>query len=207
MKLLRYFFFAFVLTLIAVVSIAGFRGQKTTRTPLEIFPDMDRQLKIKAQTSSEFFADGKANRPRVPGTLPHVPEALINYENTGKMGANWGNGIPVKVTLEKMKRGQERYQINCAVCHGAAGDGKGITGQYGLVGIANLHDQRLVDMADGEIYYTIVHGKGNMGGYPHITVEDRWLIIAYMRALQKQHQSIEQAAATAAPAAPEAQAP
>ncbi len=201
MKFLRYFFFAFVLTIITVVSIAGFRGQKTTRQPIEIFPDMDRQLKIKAQTTSQFFADGFANRPQVPGTVPHVPAAVLNYENTGKIGNNWGTGIPFKMTLEKMKRGQERYQINCAVCHGAAGDGKGITSQYGLVGIANLNDDRIDKMADGEIYHTIVYGKGNMGGYPHISVEDRWLIIAYIRALQQQSENLSRAAAVT-PTAP-----
>ncbi|MDZ4743493.1 MAG: cytochrome c [Verrucomicrobiota bacterium] len=200
MKFLRYFFFAFVLSVLTVVIIAGYRGQITTKEPIEIFPDMDRQLKIKGQTTSEFYADGYANRPAVSGTVPHVPAAIINYETTGKMGKNWGTGIPVKVTLEKLKRGQERYQINCAVCHGASGNGKGITSQYGLVGIANLNDDRLVQMSDGQIYNTIAHGIGNMGAYPHISVEDRWLIIAYVRALQKQQKMMEQTNVT--PAAP-----
>lgn len=201
MRFLRYFIFAFVLSIILLVSIAGFRGQKTTREPIEIFPDMDRQLKIKAQTTSDFFADGYANRLPVKGSLPHVPGALINYENTGKMGNNWGTGIPVKLTPEKMKRGQERYQINCAICHGATGNANGIVSQYGLVGIANLNDQRIRQMADGEIFNTITHGKGNMGGYPHIDIEDRWLIIAYMRAIEKQQSALVKAPA-ATPALP-----
>jgi len=84
-----------------------------------------------------------------------------------------------------MQRGKERYTIYCAVCHGASGGGNGIAGQYGLVAIASYHQDRLRTMADGEIFNTITHGKNTMLGYgANIPVDDRWAIVAYVRALQ-----------------------
>src|SRR5208282_2166289 len=85
-----------------------------------------------------------------------------------------------------LDRGEQRYQINCLPCHGPAGDGKGIISKYGLVAMANFHDKRLVDMPDGEIFNTITYGKNLMGAYgPNVALEDRWAIIAYVRALQR----------------------
>jgi mono/diheme cytochrome c family protein len=85
-----------------------------------------------------------------------------------------------------LERGQQRYQINCLPCHGPLGDGKGITSKFGMSGMANFHDQRLVNMPDGEIFNTITHGKNLMGPYgANVVVEDRWAIIAYVRALQR----------------------
>jgi len=81
--------------------------------------------------------------------------------------------------------GQALFRSNCAVCHGASGGGNGVAGQYGLVAIASFHQDRLRDMADGEIYNTITHGKNTMLGYgSKIPVDDRWAIVAYVRALQ-----------------------
>jgi mono/diheme cytochrome c family protein len=108
-----------------------------------------------------------------------------DYLNTGRFGDRWGTGIPLPVTAELMQRGQERYTIFCGVCHGASGGGNGVAGQYGLVAIASFHQDRLRQMADGEIYNTIVMGKNTMLGYgSKIPVDDRWAIVAYVRALQ-----------------------
>ncbi|MFM8715636.1 MAG: c-type cytochrome [Spartobacteria bacterium] len=208
--MLKYFFYTFVLLVVLVVSVAGFRGQKSTKPPFEIFPDMDHQPKVKAQTPSTFYADGRANREPIAGTVPlgyampqHKPvdssngssespykqvkfSSGLSYFDTGRFGNQWGTGMPVEVTPDFIARGQERYAISCKVCHGATGAGNGIAGKYGLVAIANLHQQRIRDMADGEIFNTITHGKNTMMGYgDRIQVQDRWAIIAYMRALQK----------------------
>jgi len=92
----------------------------------------------------------------------------------------------VLVTEALLKRGQERYGIYCAPCHAAAGDGKGITSKYGMVAMANFHDKRLVLMPDGEIFNTITYGKTLMGAYgAQIPINDRWAIVAYIRALQR----------------------
>jgi len=84
-------------------------------------------------------------------------------------------------------RGKERYGIYCAVCHGEAGDGAGVTSKYGIAGIANLHAPNFASdqYADGRLYDVITNGKGNMGAYGYnIPVNDRWAIVAYVRALQ-----------------------
>jgi mono/diheme cytochrome c family protein len=204
--MLRYFFIGLGLFLVGLLAVAGFRGQKSGEPPIEIFPDMDHQPKVKAQVPSDFFADDRGNRQPVPGTVPLGYEAPVSkenpfpdegkyrmvryssgtdYMNTGRFGDQWGTGIPLPVTAELMQRGQERYTIFCGVCHGASGGGNGVAGQYGLVAIASLHQDRLREMADGEIYNTIVMGKNTMLGYgSKIPLDDRWAIVAYVRALQ-----------------------
>jgi len=112
--------------------------------------------------------------------------AGTDYMNTGKMGDQWGTGMPLPVTPELLARGQKVFTINCAVCHGATGQGNGITSKYGLLGIANYHQDKYRQMADGQIFNTITHGYNTMMAYgDKVTVKDRWAIIAYMRALQK----------------------
>ena len=169
---------------LTVVAIAGFRGGFTQRTPIEIFADMDRQPKYKSQTPSPLFPEGRVDRVPPYGTVPFHVATDQPYLITGKMGNMWGTGIPVTVDKQLLARGQERYEINCRVCHGTLGGGNGITTQYGLVGVASLNLDKYREMADGEIFNTITHGKGQMGPYHHIAVEDRWAIIAYIRALQ-----------------------
>jgi mono/diheme cytochrome c family protein len=211
--MVRHFTIILTLLVVLIVSIAGLRGCKTKRPPIEIFPDMVRQPKVKSQVPSDFFADGRGSREPVPGTVPlgyaapssckkACPEGATSvmggaynavifsgsegYADTGKVGTNWGNGIPFTVTKETLERGHARYEIQCAVCHGSTGAGNGIATKYGLVGVANLHQQRLRDMTDGEIYNTIANGKNTMLGYGGvIQVPDRWAIVAYMRALQR----------------------
>lgn len=182
---MKIFFYLLTALVLAIVLLAGFRGSKFSRPPIEIFADMDRQLKFKSQVPTDFFPDGRMDRPTVPGTIPFGLPVDQPYLMTGRMGNRWGDGIPVEVTPALMARGQERYTINCAVCHGGAGGGNGVVTQFGLVGVASFHVDRLRQMPDGQIYHTIVNGKGLMGGYPHIQWEDRWAIVAYIRALQR----------------------
>ena len=181
---IRIFLAIFGSIALAIVAIAGFRGDFTKNTPIEIFPDMDRQPKYKSQTPSPFLPAGRVDRVPPYGSIPFHIQTDQPYLITGKMGSMWGTGIPVTVDQKLLARGQERYQINCQVCHGASGAGNGITSQYGLVGAASYHADKYRTMADGEIFNTITHGKGQMGPYHHIEVKDRWAIIAYIRALQ-----------------------
>lgn len=203
--MLRYFFLIFGFLLLLVIAIAGWRGLKSSRPPIEVFPDMDHQPKVKAQVPSEFYADGVAARLPVPGTVPlgyEVPKedgqrgtspyrkiefsTGDDYENTGKMGDHWGTGFPKEVTMEMMTRGQERYAIFCAVCHGATGAGNGMAQKFGVNTVQSLLQERLRLISDGEMFDTITHGKNTMLGYgDRIPVPDRWAIIAYVRALQK----------------------
>ena len=92
----------------------------------------------------------------------------------------------MKVDATLFARGQDRYTIYCQPCHGAVGDGNGITKQYGMGATPTYHDPRLRDMAEGEIFNTITHGKGNMLPYnDKLLPEDRWAVILYVRTLQR----------------------
>ncbi len=210
--MLRGFLLLSLLFTIAIVAIFGFRGEKSRGSPIEVFPDMVRQMKVRAQAPSNFFADGRGSRMPINGTVPigyemPKPETIAtpatavavppthprvafssgsDYYESGKMGTNWGTGIPVEVTPQLMQRGRERFNITCAMCHGATAAGNGITKQYGLTTVVTLQDDRIRKMADGEIFNTITNGKNTMMAYgPIITVNDRWAIIAYLRALQR----------------------
>jgi mono/diheme cytochrome c family protein len=175
---------------VAIVSIAGFRGGLSRRPPIELFPDMDRQPKLRPQARSLFFANQLSSQLMVPGTIARGAPYQDTPENTGLItgSTNFVENVPVPVTEQLMARGQERYQIHCAPCHGAGGDGKGITTKYGMTIIANLHDLRIVSMADGQIFHTISHGSPSQLMLPyraHVSIPDRWAIIAYLRALQR----------------------
>jgi hypothetical protein len=207
--MLRAFFLISILAAIAIISLAGFRGTHSAKPPIEIFVDMVRNPRYDPQHESDFYADTRAARPPVPGTVPlgyNVPNAFLStgannnkldqdpalfsngtdYYNTGRINGFYGDGIPLKVDRAVLERGRERFNINCAICHGPVGLGNGITSQYGLVGIANFHDSRLRTMPDGQIFNTITLGKNTMGPYgSNISVEDRWAIISYIRALQR----------------------
>ena len=186
---MRYFLLLFLVCTVMVMAIAGKRGSFSRRPPIELFPDMNRQPKLRPQTPDAFFADGKSSRLTVAGTIAredlHYADLPIN---TGHVSGttNFVETIPVEVNGKLLARGQQRFQINCSPCHGAQGDGNGITKKIGAMPIvANLHDKRIVELADGEIFNTITYGKNLMGAYgANVTIEDRWAIVAYLRALQ-----------------------
>jgi mono/diheme cytochrome c family protein len=195
---MRYVYLTLFFVVVLALSILGFRGSLSTRSPLEVFDDMDHQDKYKAQASSKFFADGRADRTRIPGTVAFgrrsdAPDATFlkadsaRFEGKDAKGA-WVVGFPSAITVDAkfMERGQDRYTIYCALCHGAVGDGNGITKQYGMGATPTFHDVRLRTMTEGEIFNTITHGKGNMLSYADkLPADDRWAVIAYMRALQR----------------------
>lgn len=185
---MKYFLGFLILAVASVCLIAGRQGDKSLKPPIEIIPDMDRQPKLRPQAGNDFFADGKSSQLKVDGTVARGSHYADNEVNTGRIpgSTNFVAFIPVPVTKELMARGHQRYDINCAPCHGKVGDGKGITTKYNMVAVANFHDLRLVSMTDGEIFNTITHGKNLMGSYgANVEIEDRWAIIAYIRALQR----------------------
>ncbi len=185
---MRYFLLGFLLLGVLVVSVAGFRGSKSLRPPIEIYDDMDRQLKLRPQTEAGFFPDDRSSRLPVAGTVARDSHFEASPANTGFISGttNYIDNIPVPVTEKLMERGRERFQINCVPCHGALADGNGITKKYGMAIVANLHDPRIVRESDGEIFNVITHGRNLMGAYgPNVVPEDRWAIIAYLRAIQR----------------------
>ena len=187
---MRYFLLIFLVCTVMVVAIAGKRGSLSRREPIELFPDMNRQPKLRPQTPDSFFEDGKSSRPPIAGTVAWEDTHFADIPmNTGRVPGttNFVDTIPVEVTAKLMARGQQRFNINCSPCHGEQGDGNGITKRIGaMLVVANLHDKRIVELRDGEIFNTITYGKSpNMGPYgANVTVEDRWAIVAYLRALQ-----------------------
>ena len=192
---MRYAYYTLAFLVVLLISVMGFRGLISTRPPLEVFPDMDHQAKYKPQASSKFFADGRADRPTPAGTVPFGREATQadpaflradDFRYAGKAAdGSFARGFPVDVTKDLLMRGQGRYGIYCAPCHGALGDGNGITKSYGM-NPATLLDDRLRAMPDGEIFNTITTGKNTMFPYADkLSPDDRWAVIAYVRALQR----------------------
>src|SRR5262249_23022051 len=156
----------FVLTVLGVVAIAGKRGSVSRKPPLEVFPDMDRQPKLRPQTANAFFADRLSSQLPVAGTVARSQPIEVGgrkvypFEedpvNTGRLPGttNFVESLPLPVTAQLLERGQQRFQINCSPCHGALGDAKGITTKLGMIGVADLHQLRLIQIADGEIFNT-----------------------------------------------------
>ncbi len=184
---MRYFLLIFALCTVMVVAIAGKRGSISRRPPIELFPDMNRQPKLRPQVPNAFFADGRSSRPPIPGTIARGDRYEDLPVNTGRVTGttNFVETIPVEVTAKLIARGQQRFNINCSPCHGEQGDGNGVVKKLGLATVANLHDKRIVELPDGEIFNTITYGKNTMGPYgANVTIDDRWAVIAYVRALQ-----------------------
>lgn len=202
---MKYFFLAYALIAILVVSIGGFRGDKFAHTPIEVFPDMDRQDVVKAQNESFFFEDGLGARQPVEGTLPYgfdtdgesTGESLFstgdNYFSTGAIDEFYANGMPSELELNDdnirafLLEGKEGFEINCTICHGEAGNGQGMAAKYGVPAVANLRAENFFQdvYPDGKLYHVITHGKGQMGAYKHnLTLRERWAVVAYVRALQ-----------------------
>lgn len=195
---MRYAYLVLLFVVVSALSVLGFRGSVSQRPPLEIFPDMDHQPKYKPQAQSAFFADKRTDRPAPVGAVPFGDTSLTAnekylgaddhfYRGTNADGS-FARGFPasVKVDAKLMERGKLKYTIYCAPCHGAVGDGNGITKQYGMGATPSYHDDRLRSMPEGEIFNTITHGKNTMLSYADkIEPADRWAVIAYTRALQR----------------------
>jgi mono/diheme cytochrome c family protein len=186
---------AFVCVLI--FSIFGLRGTKFTSPPIDVFPEwafpgMKYQPKFRPQSSSEFFADGRADRMPVEHTVQRGMLREDDHLYRGKNAAGaFAAGFPAALTvdLKFIERGRDRYAIYCTPCHGSLGDGNGITKRYGMGATPTYHDPRLRTMAEGEIYNTITNGKNTMLPYADkLAPEDRWAVIAYVRALQRAQQ-------------------
>ena len=151
--------------------------------------DMHDQPKYKAQARSDFFADGRAGRPLVAGTVARgaLRDDALTY--TGRVDGQLADVFPFPVTRAVVERGRERYDIFCAPCHSRTGWGDGLVVRRGYRRPPAFHDDRLREMAVGHFYSVITNGFGAMPDYAQqIPPEDRWAIVAYLRALQRSHQ-------------------
>lgn len=247
--ILKYVVIVF-LSALTIPPMLVWNARNTTSTLPRIHPiqDMDNQLKKKTQTVSSVFADGRAMRPRVPGSIARgewqpidyltgiVPggemtenvaflqdeeakpaddqpaeekpaaEAPADGEPAAAEGAaaegeekppepDWVTSFPesLEVDTALIERGQQRYNIYCAVCHGVSGEGNGLVSlrafemeQPTWVQPTNLHDPNVTKQPVGRVFNTITNGIRKMPGYgAQITPEDRWAIVLYLKALQK----------------------
>ena len=178
-----------LIAVLSLVVLAGCQGTISKKEPIHINPNMDWQERFEAQEANPFFADGRAMRAPVKGT---VARGLLKDDDvlwTGKTASgDWATSNALEVNLEMLERGRERYDIFCSVCHGLSGDGQGIimTGGYGYVPAPSYHTDVLRTQPDGYLYNSLTFGVRSMPGYgSQIPVEDRWAIVAYIRALQR----------------------
>ncbi|MEX0594089.1 MAG: c-type cytochrome [Balneolaceae bacterium] len=184
-RLTRFPLIALVLGSMLLVSC---RGQLTDKEPVHLQRNMMFQERFEAQERNPFFENEMAMREPVEGTIARggLREDAALYEGLDEEG-NFVETSPVGMSEELLRRGQNRYDIYCAVCHGGTGDGQGIimTGQFGYVPAPTFHQDRIREMPDGEIYSAIKNGVRNMPAYAHqVDTGDRWAIVSYIRALQ-----------------------
>lgn len=152
--------------------------------------DMWIQPKMKPQFQSDFFPDQQANRPLIPHSVARSQywtdsERYTGYTNNNKIATTF----PFKITVEDIKRGQDRYNVYCSPCHGALGNGQGMIALRGLAlrrPVGNYHTEKLLKAPVGHFYDVITNGFGTMYSYAsRIEPDDRWRIVAYIKALQR----------------------
>lgn len=198
-------FWMIALFLILVVAswvplvVAARRRVSTSEAPqIHLIQDMDAQPRYRGQQPSPVFADGRSERPAVLGTVPRGGLTEDDHYFRGYAGAapqvTFLKGYPqqVKLTEPLLRRGQMQYNIYCAPCHGQDGYGNGPVNARAIelqeskwVQAASLHADPIRARPEGHLYNTITNGIRNMAGYgSQISVDDRWAVVAYVRALQ-----------------------
>ncbi len=177
-----------------VLTVAACRGDLSTEPPVHLNPHMDTLPRYDPQEGNPMFADGRAMRPLVPGTVARGHLRDDPHRFRGLVDGQPATTLPMPVTKALLERGEERYQIFCAPCHDGAGYGNGLVAQRGFQPPpSNLHDKRLREKPVGHFYQVITDGIRNMPSHAaQIPVDDRWAIAAYVRALQlSQHATID----------------
>lgn len=189
---------------VATGSLAGCRGQTSEDAPVLLERNMYDQERYNPESYSQTFPDHRTMRAPVEGTIardhyeddPEIATGLLANKSAYVMS------IPQAVVQRQggmdkvLARGQERFGIFCAPCHGATGDGKGMVvckrdkatdpcESRGFPPLPSYDDPRLRQMPDGQMFATITHGVRTMPAYgPQIPTTDRWSIVAYVRALE-----------------------
>jgi len=207
----------------SMLSVSGCRGDRSEESPRQFFPDMDDSPKFKPQVETEFFADNRAMRPPPEGTVAFG--AFTFVEESIRDDEGWSTSflreredmlraddqmytglsadgapvamMPAELTNELLARGEERFNIYCAACHGYAGDGQGMVGRRWSAPVPSFHDAKYKDRGvatgtDGHLFHIARNGlkhpdgRYRMPGYGHaLTVEDTWAIVGHIRVLQQ----------------------
>ena len=146
----------------------------------QIRQDMADQPKYKPLAPTDFFADGRSERPIIENTV-----ARGSLDDDALYVSKESNVFPLELNAELMQRGKDRYGVFCTPCHGIQGDGNGMVAMRGMKHPPTYHEERLRKVPNGYLFDVITNGFGGMLGYSaQIAPRDRWAIIAYIRALQ-----------------------
>jgi mono/diheme cytochrome c family protein len=174
------------LLLLSALFLIGCARQTTRNSPIVIFPDMDYQHRYEPQGESGFYGDKRSSRVPVAGTVSFGSLAHQDPVQAGVVNGQYIGKNPVTVDADLLALGQKRFNTYCAPCHDQAGQGRGVVGQRALWIPTNLHEDRVKNFNDGELYNVITNGRRSMPSYRFQVVEnDRWAIVAYVRALQR----------------------
>lgn len=192
-----------MIALIPPVVAARTRADESPARPIHIIQDMDIQARFETQTRNPLFADQRSMRPEVVGTVARGETRLDTHLENGVVGGVWADTLPATLALDLdfVERGQQRYNIYCAPCHGWNGMGNGPVNERAqdLMNYAegppqgtswtqarNLHDPGWSEQPIGQVYNTITNGKNSMAGYgSQVSLNDRWAIAVYVKALQR----------------------
>lgn len=188
------------LAMVPPAVIAWARAVNSSQPRIHLIQDMDNQPKFRAQHANALFADGRAMRPPITGTVARGRLNEDDHYYRGISNGQWAATFPpqVAVTMDLLQRGRERFNIYCQPCHGLAGYGDGMVNRRAML-LMNLgvngttwvqpksvHEQQIREQPVGQYFNTITNGVRNMPAYgPQIPVADRWAIVAYVRALQR----------------------
>ena len=182
-----------ILALLPFACIYKARVTLSRQPRVHLLQGMDNQNRFKSQQVNPLFADTREARPHVPGTIARGRLVEDDAAATGLSGSAFVATFPMPVNESVLKRGQERFGIYCAPCHGLSGRGDGIVAiradrlQEGtFVPPASVQDATVLARPVGHIFNTITNGIRTMPSYgSQIPVDDRWAIVAYVRALQR----------------------
>ena len=180
--------FTISLILIPIVILSGcFQGTPSENTPIHLNPNMDNQEKYVPFKKSEFFEDGSSMRMPVPGTVARGQlREDVKFFTGKKEDGSFIKTNPFEITMPVLERGQQRYNIYCAPCHDLTGAGQGTVVKKGFLPPPSFHLDRIRVFPDGYYFDVITNGIRNMPSYKaQVPVDDRWAIVAYVRALQR----------------------
>jgi hypothetical protein len=166
-------------------NLAAFGAMAATLVLAGCRQDMQDQPKFFPQRGTDFYADGRSVRPQVENTVARGQLREDTYFSTGLVNGKEGDGLPFPATMAVLERGQERYNVYCTPCHSRVGNGIGMIVQRGYMKAGSFHTARLETAPLGHFFQVISNGYGAMPDYAsQITPEDRWAIVAYIKALQ-----------------------
>lgn len=178
---------ALTLLVVAVSALFSSCSNFTSRQPpIWVWWDMKKQAKFKPQAETTFFQDGRTSRRPVEGAIAQETYVVDVAYSTGAEGGKYLARNPEPMTRDLLALGQTKFNVYCSPCHDRTGSGRGVVPTKAIWVPGNLHDERIVNYVDGELYHVISQGRRSMPGYKYqIAEKDRWAIVAYIRALQR----------------------